>query len=247
MKYFSIKDWEKHQHYKDRNPPWIKLYKEVIDDYDITCLQDASRLLQMLLWILASQMNNRIPFDIEWLQKRLNLNTKPNLNELIDKGFIIPDSDMLAERKRIDIPETETYREETEKEKKEIYTNDFLEFWKTYPKNNGTKFSAFEKYKRAIKGGINHETIIAGARAYEEYTRGKPIEYTKHAATWLNHHGWESELTAGVQIQPKSKITWTSAAEQLIAKDRAKRERDRAVHTSIEPIVYTIETVREEA
>ena len=96
MSYFSVKDWKKHQHYKDRNPPWIKLHKDLLHDYEFTCLQDASKLQLMLIWLLASQMDNRIPIDQKWLQNALHLNSKIDLKTLKEQGFIEFDSDALA-------------------------------------------------------------------------------------------------------------------------------------------------------
>jgi DNA-binding NarL/FixJ family response regulator len=31
---YSVKNFERFQHYKDRSPPWIKLYNELLDDYE---------------------------------------------------------------------------------------------------------------------------------------------------------------------------------------------------------------------
>jgi len=30
----KVKNWEKYQHYKDRNPPWIKLHFELLTSAD---------------------------------------------------------------------------------------------------------------------------------------------------------------------------------------------------------------------
>ena len=117
MSYISIKNWEKFQHYKNRNPPWIKLHRDLLRDYDFSCLQDASKLHLMLLWLLASQLDNKIPNDPVWIQKQVGLKTKLNLKDLLNKGFISFDSGVLAECKQDAIVETEAYKEETEKEK----------------------------------------------------------------------------------------------------------------------------------
>lgn len=117
MRYLSIKNLEKHQHYKDRRPPWIKLHAEVLDDYAFTCLQDASKAHLMLLWVLASRMENRIPYDLAWITQKLGANVPVDLEELILQGFIEvsqDDSVSLASRKQSAMPETETERE-TEK------------------------------------------------------------------------------------------------------------------------------------
>jgi len=34
MQFLAVKNFERFQHYKDRNPPWIKLHAAVLDDYE---------------------------------------------------------------------------------------------------------------------------------------------------------------------------------------------------------------------
>lgn len=117
MRYLSIKNYAKHQHYKDRRPPWIKLHAEVLDDYEFLCLQDASKAHLMLLWVLASKLENRIPCDPVFLAERLGATTPVNFQELVLQGFIElseDDSKPLAFRKQSAMPETEA-EGETEK------------------------------------------------------------------------------------------------------------------------------------
>ena len=54
------KDWDKFQHYKNRNPPWIKLYRGLLDDHDFYKLPVASRALAPMLWLLASEYHRGI-------------------------------------------------------------------------------------------------------------------------------------------------------------------------------------------
>lgn len=49
------RNWSKFQHYKDRRPPWIKLHRELLDNYDWHCLPTASKALVPMLWLLASE------------------------------------------------------------------------------------------------------------------------------------------------------------------------------------------------
>lgn len=90
MNFLSIKNWGKYQHYKNRNPIWIKLYTRLLDADDVTFwkLSDASKLLYVLTLLLASRHENRIPYDVDWLKPRLGIKTKPNYKELINAGFI---------------------------------------------------------------------------------------------------------------------------------------------------------------
>lgn len=89
MDYFSVKNFEQFQHYKDRAPPWIKFYNSVLDDYEFTRLPDASRFHLTAIWLLASRLDNRIPNDPEWVQKSIKANTAVDLNALFDAGFLI--------------------------------------------------------------------------------------------------------------------------------------------------------------
>jgi len=121
MSFFSVKNYEQFQHYKDRSPPWIKFYNSVLDDYDFTSLPDASRSHLVAIWLLASRTNNRIPYDSEWVRMAIKATTKVDLGLLEKAGFIIkeqPCSETLATCSQVARPERET-EEEREREKRE--------------------------------------------------------------------------------------------------------------------------------
>jgi hypothetical protein len=86
--FVRVRNWEKFQHYKDRNPPWIKLHTELLDNYEFASLQDASKLLAMCTWLLAARSNNKIPCDPAWIQSRCNLKSLPDLEPLLASGFL---------------------------------------------------------------------------------------------------------------------------------------------------------------
>ena len=119
------KNWDKFQHYKDRCPPWIKLHRDILNDRVFANLPIASKALAPLLWLLASESKDG-SFDaaIEELAFRLHIASKDielGLKPLIDKGFFIDASTMLAPCLQVAIPEREREGErETEKEKKDL-------------------------------------------------------------------------------------------------------------------------------
>ena len=88
MQYIQIKNWEKFQHYKNRNPPWVKFYHSILDDYEYSCLQDDSKLLLFALYLLAAKTNNMIPNDIEWIQQKTMIKGKIDLKQLKELRFI---------------------------------------------------------------------------------------------------------------------------------------------------------------
>lgn len=109
------KNWSHFQHYKDRCPPWIKLHKELLNDRAFMTLPTASKALAPLLWLLASESKDGT-FDasIDELTFRLRMpesDIKTGLKHLIDKGFFVDDSEVLAECYQDAIPETETETE----------------------------------------------------------------------------------------------------------------------------------------
>jgi hypothetical protein len=117
------KNWHSFQHYKDRNPTWIKLHKSLLDDYKFARLPLSSRALAPCLWLLASEYAggkidaspSEIAFRLRIEESELIAALKP----LIDEGFFIADSATLAISYQPSIPEKEKeaeIEEETEKE-----------------------------------------------------------------------------------------------------------------------------------
>lgn len=147
----KVKNWSKFQHYKNRCPPWIKLQKELLDDYEFACLPIASKALAPLIWLLASETTEgevstdpvRLAFRLRWSVEDVTAGLKP----LIDKGFLVCASDTLATCLQVAVPETEGEAEgEREKEpnppaaaafdfKAELFAN-----WKAMPGSGGGAF-----------------------------------------------------------------------------------------------------------
>jgi hypothetical protein len=99
------KNWAKFQHYKHRRPPWIKLHRELLDDYQFHYLPIASKAVAPLLWLLASEAaDGAIPYDPAALAFRLRMTEAEFMaavTPLIDCGFFIRSPDaivMLARR-----------------------------------------------------------------------------------------------------------------------------------------------------
>jgi len=208
---FHVKNFEQFQHYKDRSPPWIRLYNSLLDDYEFARLPDASKAHLLAIWLLASRYDNKIPHDPEWIARRINATSKVDLDILEKAGFIVVEQDCsktLAERKQVAIPEERRDREEQSREEVANATRavadatrtdvekKFNEFWAAYP-SRGTaanpKKPAREKFERAVKAGEDSNKIIAAAKRYRELERkaGRDgSERVAQAMTWLNQQRW---------------------------------------------------------
>ncbi len=115
----KIKNWGKFQHFKDRSPPWIKLYRENLYRRDIMSLSSCNFKLLVCLWMMASEDETKqgiIPpiSDIAYTLRQKEEDIIKGLQGL--KEFLIySDDNMISARYQNDSPETETETEtETE-------------------------------------------------------------------------------------------------------------------------------------
>lgn len=113
MKYLRVKNWSAHQHYKDRNPSWIKVYVDLLTDYAFSKLSDIAKGQLVCIWLLASKTNGLIPNDPKWIASKINATEKLRLNEIMDASLLIADaeqsdSDLLPDGYQSDSPNTGT-------------------------------------------------------------------------------------------------------------------------------------------
>jgi hypothetical protein len=69
---YRIKGWHKFQHFKDRRPPWIKLYRDILDDIEWHDLAPESAKTLIALWLIASENDGALP-DSRSLAFRLRM------------------------------------------------------------------------------------------------------------------------------------------------------------------------------
>jgi len=137
MDFFRVTNWDQYQHYKDRDPTWIKLYARLLDDYAFATLPDNSKWHLIGVFLLASKQGNRIPGDPRWVRKKIAARTRVDLEALLAAGFIEEDaSAVLADCAPPAIPEKESESEERREDSLSAgadVDDSFEEFWKAYP------------------------------------------------------------------------------------------------------------------
>jgi hypothetical protein len=112
-----IKNWDRFQHYTKRNPPWIKLHRDLLDNQAWGTLSgDASKLL-VECWLIASQQTESgvIALSLDELAWRLRRDLPQLgsiLQELVNSGLVEDASNALAPCKQSATPETEEETEE---------------------------------------------------------------------------------------------------------------------------------------
>lgn len=81
------------------------------------------------------------------------------------------------------------------------YTEEFLSFWKVYPRRIA-KRAAFTAFEKALEWA-DAEEIIEGAKQYAKYIQRENIEaqFVCHATTWLNQGRYEDEHELNIEKQ----------------------------------------------
>ena len=111
----KIKHWSEFQHFKDRTPPWIKLYRHLLDDPEWHELSGDDAKTLIMIWLIASEdkdMQGTLP-SIKNTAFRLRI-TEGKLNQSLTKlshWLIQDDIKAISSRYQHDAPETETETE----------------------------------------------------------------------------------------------------------------------------------------
>lgn len=135
---YRIHNWEKYQHYKTRRPPWVKLYRDLLENADWYYLSGDDAKLLIELWLVAAETDGVLPASnvLAFRLRRDSTALAEGLRRLCRAGFVddVADENMgdtndlqqryhdasttLAQRKQNATPEKEKEREtETEGEK----------------------------------------------------------------------------------------------------------------------------------
>ena len=200
----KIKDWKKFQHFKDRRPPWIKLYRDLLDDDEWFSLPPISAKALVTLWLLASEDETKQgvlpPFKKIAFRLRMSEKSLQSIVSDLSHWLIQDDINEISNCHQLGPSETEAYTKERETYKAETETNtagvvisEFETFWTHYPKKIGKKeaLKAWEKAKdKPLIGAIL--LILVMAKASDQWTKDNG-QFIPNPATWINQGRWADE------------------------------------------------------
>lgn len=98
------------------------------------------------------------------------------------------------------------------------YSEDFKEFWDTYPRREH-KPAAYDEFKRALERASLKE-ILDGARRYAEDPNRHP-QFTTMPAKWLKNDGWLDDALPGPETPTAKNLADTERRKAL---DRIKSD-----------------------
>jgi hypothetical protein len=113
----KIKNWEKFQHFKDRKPPWVKLYRDLLDDIEWHELDPTCAKVLVMLWLIASEDSGHIP-ETKKLAFCLSMSeteTKRIISKL-SHWLEQDDIDLISESHQDDAPETEAEKKQSKRQ-----------------------------------------------------------------------------------------------------------------------------------
>lgn len=183
-----IKNWSKFQHFKDRRPPWVKLYRDLLDDIEWHQLEPRAAKALVMLWLIASENDGELP-AVGTLAFRLRI-SEPAVVETLDKlshWLIQDDITPSSDGYQGDTPEKEKRQR---REEAELRARSFQTFYTAYPK----KKAPADAEKAFAKVTVPVEVLlraIAEQRKSEEWLK-EGGRYIPYPATWLNDRQWEN-------------------------------------------------------
>lgn len=178
-----IKNWKQFQHFKDRSPPWVKLYRDLLNDMDWHELSPVPAKALVSLWLIASESDGMLP-DIKKLAFRLRITEKSMESIVYELSHWLEHDDIstISGRYQGDAPEER--RVETE-------TDGFALFWSTYPKKTA-KPAALKAFKaQKINGELPDILRDIESRVSGDDWRKEGGKYVPNPATYLNQRRWE--------------------------------------------------------
>lgn len=222
IRQYRIRNWAKFQHYRDRNPPWIKLHIEILASEDWVMVDDASKLLMIVCMVVAAKNFGIVSDDAAYFRRVAYLNRSPNLKPLIECGFLEPLADasipeqMLADAR----PEKEGEAEQSRAEKEQMpaSASRFAEFWSAYPRKVGK--GKAEKLFDGIAKKLNPDILIAAAQQFRISQNGTEEKFIPHATTWLNSRRWEDEGALPNVIRPSAFNSPEELEGQRLAREK---------------------------
>lgn len=212
---YRVRDWSRYRHFKDRNAPWVKLNKDLLNNRDWFDLPADTAKTLVMLWLLASEDPERdgnLPDEAElafrlrmkaaeirdhmgklgkWLEQT-DAGVKNNETTVAQNDNVVISQEPPTYDTPVTAPKTPRKKKPSDKKKyaKHSYSGEFEKFWALYP-NNQHKKNASRKFEEITKT-VPATDIITGLQRQLKDSKFK--EDPKHftfAETWLHQKRWE--------------------------------------------------------
>ncbi len=223
--FIKIKEWGSFQSYKDRKPPWIRLHKSLLDNYEFHSMSVNARALLPMLWLLASEDDDPVSGSIRFGYKKIAFrlrdcekNVISAVKEIEKANFIEINhsSDDLSDdlrksyknqscnenvtkfRKSL-TPETDT---ETETEKETHMRFCFEADWTKYPRKRGSKEKAWKEYKKTVANDLGANRPLFLKKMDQQIQFSTDIDFIPYGETFFRN--WQGLEFDEADIKPET-------------------------------------------
>jgi hypothetical protein len=204
----KIKNWNKFQHFKDRRPPWIKLYRDILDDVEWHELDANSAKVLVMLWLIASEEEDGNLPSLKSLAFRLRMSetviktTVSKLSHWLEQS----DIDAISSGYQSDSTETETEKEAKAETEKKLRASRLPQDWQP-----NERMLAFCENERP---DLNPTEVAATFRDYWHSQAGQKGVKADWEATWRN---WVRNQRMAAKSPQRAAIGYRSQNELIAA------------------------------
>jgi len=212
---YKIKSWHQFQHFKDRKPPWIKLYRDLLDDVDWHDLDPKAAKHLVMIWLVASEYDGELP-DMKTLAFRLRVpeNEAKSIVSKLSHWLIQTDISVISERYQVDSLEIETEKEterEVEGKRETKRATRLPDTWHPRAEDglDNLELAKFRDYWRAVPG-----------------QKGTKLDWDATWRNWLRTAGkspTNAKPSVEVRTGPRNVFKPEPETPQLTEEEKARR------------------------
>ena len=174
-----IKNWSQFQHFKDRDPIWVKLYRNLLDDIEWHQLEPFAAKMLVNLWLIASEDSGKLP-EIRVLAFRLRQQEKDVIKAISQLGHWLEqdDSELISSGYQVDA--LEKRREEREESAANKKATRLAEDWE--PSDSLIAFM------RANRPDLNPQHVVLRFTNYWHAKTGRDatkLDWDKTFQNWV--------------------------------------------------------------
>ena len=212
---YKIKNWHQFQHFKDRKPPWIKLYRDLLDDVDWHDLDPKAAKNLVMIWLVASEYDGELP-DMKTLAFRLRVpeNEAKSIVSKLSHWLIQTDISAISERYQVDSLEIETEKEterEVERKRETKRASRLPDTWHPRAEDgiDNLELAKFRDYWKAVPG-----------------QKGVKLDWDATWRNWLRTAGkspTNAKPSVEVRTGPRNVFKPEPETPQLTEEEKARR------------------------
>ena len=188
--YLTIKNWNQFQQYKDRDPKWIKLHRDILNDYDFDQLTEVQQNHLMKIWLLVSKLDNKIPNDSIWIARQIGAKSKVDIKQLVTSGFIVVYDSVQECTKAYLETETEKRQRESARKRASQLSADWI------------PDSEDKEYCKEKRPDLNPELVAENFRDYY-LSHGKPmVDWKRTWQRWVRNERGNNQKSSNGTGKP---------------------------------------------